>query len=84
LQLSDRSPEQDGEPYVPRKGRKLPGEGALPLAEMIRRVTAVHPDLPVGAEVLSDEVDELGLVEGTKRIAIALRQVVDTAPGSYI
>jgi sugar phosphate isomerase/epimerase len=80
LQLSDRSPEQDGEAYVPRKGRKLPGEGALPLAEMIGRVTAVHPDLPVGAEVLSDEVDELGLVEGTKRIAIALRQVVDATP----
>ena len=79
LQLSDRSPEQDREPYVPRRGRKLPGDGALPLVEMVARVTAAHPDLPIGAEVLSDEVDDLGLVEGTKRIAAALRAVVDAA-----
>ena len=79
LQLSDRSPEQDDEPYVPRRGRKLPGDGALPLTEIIRRVTAAHPDLPIGAEVLSDEVDELGLVAGTTRIADALRAVVDAA-----
>jgi sugar phosphate isomerase/epimerase len=80
LQLSDRSPDQDAEAYVPRKGRKLPGDGALPLAEMIARVTGAHPGLPVGAEVLSDEIDAMGLVEGTKRIAAALRQVVDAAP----
>jgi sugar phosphate isomerase/epimerase len=79
LQLSDRSPEQDGEAYVPRKGRKLPGDGALPLAEVIARVTAAHPEIPVGAEVLSDEVDALGLVDGAQRIAAALRQVVDAA-----
>jgi hypothetical protein len=30
--------------------------------------------------VLSDEIDAMGLVEGTKRIAAALRQVVDAAP----
>jgi sugar phosphate isomerase/epimerase len=79
LQCSDRSPEQDREPYVPRRGRKLPGDGALPLAEMVARVAAAHPDLPVGAEVLSDEVDDLGLADGTKRIAAALRAVVDAA-----
>jgi sugar phosphate isomerase/epimerase len=79
LQLSDRSPDQDAEPYVPRRGRKLPGDGALPLTEMIARVTAAHPDLPVGAEVLSEEVDELGLLAGAPRIATALRQVVDAA-----
>lgn len=76
LQVSDRSPEQDHEPYVPRRGRKLPGDGALPLAEMIARVRAAHPALPVGAEVLSDEVDALGLAAGTRRIADALRAVL--------
>ncbi len=34
LQISDRTPEQDAEPYVPRRGRKLPGDGALPLVEI--------------------------------------------------
>ena len=76
LQISDRSPEQDDEPYVPRRGRKLPGDGALPLAEIVERVLRAHPDLPVGAEVLSDEVDAFGLDEGTRRIADAMRRLV--------
>jgi sugar phosphate isomerase/epimerase len=79
LQLSDRSPEQDHEPYVPRRGRKLPGDGALPLAETVARVLAARPELPVGVEVLSEEVDELGLVEGASRLADALRHVVNAA-----
>jgi sugar phosphate isomerase/epimerase len=77
LQLSDRSPDQDLEPYVPERGRKLPGKGALPLAEIVTRVAGAHPDLPIGAEVLSDEVDAFGLAEGTKRIAESLRSLVD-------
>lgn len=79
LQISDRSPEQDAEPYVPRRGRKLPGDGALPLAEIVRRVHDAHPDLAVGAEVLSDEVDALGLEQGCRAIADALRVVVAAA-----
>jgi sugar phosphate isomerase/epimerase len=76
LQLSDRSPEQDGEPYVPRRGRKLPGDGALPLAEMVARVRRTRPDLPVGAEVLSEEIDALSLDAGSLRIAAAMRSVL--------
>jgi sugar phosphate isomerase/epimerase len=76
LQVSDRSPEQDAEPYVPRRGRKLPGAGALPLPEMIARVHAAHPDLPIGAEVLSEEVDALGLEQGCRDIAAAMRAML--------
>jgi sugar phosphate isomerase/epimerase len=76
LQVSDRSPEQDHEPYVPRRGRKLPGDGALPLAEIVARTRSAHPGLPIGAEILSDEVDALGVVEGTRRIAAAMHAVV--------
>jgi sugar phosphate isomerase/epimerase len=72
VQLSDRSPEQDAEPYVPRKGRKIPGDGALPLAAFTTRVRAAHPHLPIGIEVLSDEVDALGLDDGARRLAAAL------------
>jgi sugar phosphate isomerase/epimerase len=79
LQLSDRSPEQDQEPYVPRRGRKIPGTGALPLTEMVARVLAARPDLPVGVEVLSEEVDELGLDAGSRVLADAARGVVGAA-----
>ena len=61
---------------------KLPGMGALPLAEIVARVRAAHPDLPVGAEVLSDEVDALGLAEGTTTIARMMRDLVDASTSS--
>ncbi len=77
LQLADRSPEQDRQPYVPMRGRKLPGDGALPLGEIARRVLAARPGLPVGAEVLSDEIDALGLDTGTRALAAACRAVVE-------
>jgi sugar phosphate isomerase/epimerase len=76
VQLSDRSPQQDSQPYVPRKGRKIPGDGALPLAELTARLRRLHPDLPIGIEVLSDEVDDLGLDAGSRRLAAALGEVV--------
>jgi sugar phosphate isomerase/epimerase len=79
VQLSDRSPDQDEQPYVPRRGRKVPGEGALPLVEMVAGVLAARPDLPIGVEVLSQEVDDLGLIEGSRRLADALRGVVHAA-----
>ncbi len=76
VQLSDRSPEQSAEPYVARKGRKIPGDGALPLVELTARVRAAHPDLPIGIEVLSDEIDELGLDAGARRLRASLDDLV--------
>ncbi|WP_375397615.1 sugar phosphate isomerase/epimerase family protein [uncultured Sphingomonas sp.] len=73
LQLADRSPDQDLLPYVPMRGRKLPGAGALPLREIVARVLAARPGLPVGAEVLSDEMDALGPEAGAGRLAEACR-----------
>ena len=72
VQLSDRTPDQDHEPYVPRKGRKIPGDGALPLAPFVADVRRLHPDLPIGIEVLSDEIDALGLDAGARRLAASL------------
>jgi sugar phosphate isomerase/epimerase len=76
VQLSDRAPDQDDEPYVARKGRKIPGEGALPLGEFVARVRTAHPDLPIGVEVLSDEVDALGLEAGAPRLAASLEPLL--------
>jgi sugar phosphate isomerase/epimerase len=83
LQVSDRAPEQDAEPYVPRRGRKIPGDGALPLAEMVRRVRAAHPDLPIGVEVLSEEIDDLGLDQGCRSLAHAMHEIIDDASASH-
>jgi len=76
VQFSDRTPDQDLEPYVPRKGRKLPGDGALPLARLAADLRRLHPDLPIGVEVLSDEIDELGLDEGARRLAASLEPLL--------
>jgi sugar phosphate isomerase/epimerase len=56
VQVSDRTREQDRQPYVPMSGRYLPGEGELPLAAMLRPVLAAHPRMPVGVEVINDEL----------------------------
>jgi sugar phosphate isomerase/epimerase len=76
VQLSDRTPDQDAQPYVPRKGRRIPGEGALPLTAFTAHVRRLHPELPIGVEVLSDEIDALGLDEGARRLAASLAPLV--------
>jgi sugar phosphate isomerase/epimerase len=76
VQLSDRTPDQDAQPYVPRKGRKIPGDGALPLARLTTDLRRAHPDLPIGVEVLSDEIDVLGLDEGARRLAASLEPLL--------
>ena len=53
LQLSDwRRPPPD-EIYVPMTGRLAPGEGELPLPEILRRLFKVSPGLVAGLEVFS-------------------------------
>ena len=77
VQLSDRTTDQDAEPYVPRKGRKIPGEGELPLRRLAAELRRLHPDLPIGVEVLSDEIDDLGLDAGATRLAASLGSLLD-------
>lgn len=79
LQISDRSPDQDREPYVPMRGRKVPGDGALPLAEIVRRVRTANPAIRLGVEVLSNEMDALGPIAGARRLADACRPLLGPA-----
>ncbi len=74
LQLADRAPEQDLQPYVPMRDRKVPGDGALPLADIVARVRTAHPTIPIGVEVLSEQMDNLGPVEGAKLLAARCRR----------
>jgi sugar phosphate isomerase/epimerase len=81
LQLSDRTPDQDLVPYVPMTGRKIPGRGALPLARWIAPILAAHPEMPVGVEILSDEMEAMAFDEAAGTAAAALRNVIAEAEG---
>jgi len=57
-------------------GRLLPGEGALPLAEIIRAVHANAPDLTVNAEIFSEELRQREPQDAARTIAEALGRVL--------
>lgn len=76
LQVSDRRRAQDLEPYVPMCGRLLPGEGELPLAEVVSPVLASHRSVPLGIEVISDEMRALPASAAAARAAAALRRLL--------
>jgi sugar phosphate isomerase/epimerase len=76
LQVSDRRRIQDSELYVPMSGRYLPGEGELPLLDILTPVLAAHPDLPVGVEVLNDEMKAMPPAQAASVAGRALRGVL--------
>lgn len=76
VQLSDRTPPAPGEAYVPMSGRKLPGEGEIPLVEILRRVLPAAAGVPIGVEVFSAELAALPKVDAARRVAEATRRVL--------
>jgi sugar phosphate isomerase/epimerase len=76
LQISDRRRAQDSEPYVPMTGRHLPGDGDLPLVEILAPVVAAHPDLPVGVEVLSEELRAMSTLDAARAAERSLRELL--------
>jgi sugar phosphate isomerase/epimerase len=82
LQVSDRRAVQDTLPYVPMSGRYLPGEGELPLRAIVGPVVAAHRDLPVGVEVINDELLALPAAGAASTAAAALRNLLDGTPPS--
>jgi sugar phosphate isomerase/epimerase len=77
LQLSDRTRAQILQPYRPMSGRLLPGDGELALVDLLTRVFAAHPDLPVGIEVISDEMRALSASDAASAAAASLRRLLD-------
>jgi sugar phosphate isomerase/epimerase len=80
VQVSDRRRMQDTLPYVPMSGRYLPGEGELPLRALVGPVVAAHADLPIGVEVINDELLALPAAAAASTAAAALRNLLDGAP----
>jgi sugar phosphate isomerase/epimerase len=59
LQVSDRVEPPAGTPYRPMEDRRLPGQGELPLRELLAVVLAANPGVPVGLEVFSERLRAL-------------------------
>lgn len=61
--------------YRPMTGRLLPGDGALPLADLAQWLQAHRPDLPWGAEIFNADLDALPVTDVARRTAEALRRL---------
>lgn len=79
VQISDRIPPPPGEPYVPMAGRLCPGEGELPLAEMLAQIERNSPGADVGMEVFSGELKRMGWAAAGARLARTGRAALDAA-----
>ncbi len=71
IQLSDRTPPAREGPYVPMTGRQLPGEGRLPLRDLVEAALENSPDATIDIEVLNDELRSLPWDETAVRLATA-------------
>jgi sugar phosphate isomerase/epimerase len=72
IQISDRIAPSPGTPYMPMRGRSLPGEGELALGEIIRAALANSPGLSAEIEVLNQELRGLSSDAIAARTAAAL------------
>jgi sugar phosphate isomerase/epimerase len=74
LQMSDRIRPAPDTPYVPMAGRLMPGEGELPLPELVRAVLANSPDASLEAEVINETLMGLPPDEAAGRLSAAIRR----------
>ncbi|MCB2060153.1 MAG: TIM barrel protein [Novosphingobium sp.] len=72
FQLCDRIEPPSGQAYVPMTGRSLPGEGELPLGEIIAAALANNPAITIELEVFSEELREMPLDAAAARVASAV------------
>jgi sugar phosphate isomerase/epimerase len=59
VQLNDWLPPEPGAPYVPMTGRLIPGDGCLPLADILTRIEANSSGLDVGIEVFNADLERM-------------------------
>ena len=81
LQVSDRFRSQDAEPELTMGGRHLPGQGELPLVDILRPVLAAHPALPVGIEVINDELRAMSSAQAESVARDALGMLIQRLAG---
>jgi sugar phosphate isomerase/epimerase len=81
LQISDRVPPAAGTVYAPMSGRLLPGEGELPLGEILNVLLMRERGLTVGVEVFSEALQRLTPSEVAREVARSTLQVLARLPG---
>jgi len=74
IQLSDRRRPPPGTDHVPLSGRLLPGDGELPLRELVEAALENSPDATIDVEVLNDELRALPIDDAAARLADAARE----------
>lgn len=74
IQLSDRTRSFSGTPHVALSGRRLPGEGELPLVGLVKAGLENNPAASLDIEVLNDELRSLPPQEAANRLAAAARR----------
>lgn len=83
LQLADAPAEAEADlATATLHARRLPGEGALPLVELLRVLQAQGSPAPIGVEVFSDALHRLGAHEAARRAADATRALIAAAQSS--
>jgi sugar phosphate isomerase/epimerase len=73
FQLSDRIAPPPGTAYVPMTGRLLPGEGELPLGEIVAAALGNSPGITLEVEVFSEELATMTADGAAARTAEAVR-----------
>jgi len=76
VQLCDRRPPIPGEPYVPMAGRLLPGDGELPLLDLVDAVLGIAPDITFGIEVFDVDLAAGPAVDSAAKAFAALTSVL--------
>jgi sugar phosphate isomerase/epimerase len=71
IQLSDRNPTPPGTKHIPLGGRELPGQGQLPLRDLIDAALENSPEATLDLEVLNDELRSLPAGEAAARLGAA-------------
>jgi sugar phosphate isomerase/epimerase len=82
FQLADRIEPAPGAPYVPMSGRTLPGEGELPLGEMVAAALENSPGVTVEIEVFSEELAAMTVDAAAARTAAAVRAWRESPPAA--
>ena len=73
IQLSDRRRPPQGTGHVPFGGRLVPGEGELPLHELVEAALENSPEATLDIEVLDEELRNLSPDDAAARLAAAAR-----------
>jgi sugar phosphate isomerase/epimerase len=76
IQVSDTTESMLSGQYAPMTGRLLPGQGDLPLKDILTAVVDAHPQMPVGVEVFSETLRELELNEAARLGATSIRDLL--------